>query len=277
MTASEYIVDVSETDFEYEVINYSRNTPVVVDFWAVWCGPCKTLTPILEKLAEEAHGAFRLAKVNVDDNPNLALRYGVRSIPAVKAFQQGQVVSEFTGAQPEPRVREFIRSLAPSPGDLAEEKAKSLLGSHRWPEAERSFRQVLEQTPDRPPALLGLAKSLLAQGRSGEAAGILRTFPSSREYLAAQLLTPLADAFNDLNQGKLPEDDPLEAAFRNALRLASRGNIPSALDGMLDILRQEKQFMNGRVRQVFLGLLELLGEEDPQTRQYRTELASVLF
>ena len=277
MNASEYIVEVSESDFEYEVVNFSRNTPVVVDFWAVWCGPCKTLTPILERLAEEAHGAFRLAKLNVDDNPNLAMRYGVRSIPAVKAFQQGQVVAEFTGAQPEPRVRDFIRGLAPSQSDLAQEKAESLLHLHQWSAAERGFRQILEQTPGQPPALLGLAKSLLAQGRSGEVAGILRTFPSSREYATAQLLLPLAEAMNDMNQGKLPEDDPLGAAFRNSLRLASRGNIPSALDGMLDILRQEKQYLNGRVRQAYLGLLELLGDEDPQTRQYRAELASVLF
>lgn len=249
----------------------------MVDFWAVWCGPCKMLTPILEKLAEEAKGAFRLAKVNVDENPNLALRFGVRSIPAVKAFQNGQVVSEFTGAQPEPRVREFIRSLAPSQGDLAQEKAESLLDLHQWSSAEKDFRKILEQTPGQPPALLGLAKSLLPQGRSSEAAGILRTFPSSREYATAQLMLPLADAFNDLSQGNLPEDDPLGAAFHNSLRLASRGNIPSALDGMLDILRQDKQYMNGKARQVFLGLLELLGEEDPQTRQYRSELASVLF
>src|SRR5512133_1248777 len=142
MATSEYIVEVNESDFEYEVVNFSRNTPVVVDFWAVWCGPCKMLTPILEKLAEEAKGAFRLAKANVDENPNLALRYGVRSIPAVKAFQNGQVVSEFTGAQPEPRVREFIRSLAPSQGDLAQEKAESLLDQHQWSSAERDFRQI---------------------------------------------------------------------------------------------------------------------------------------
>ena len=128
--ASEYIKIVTESDFEYEVIAYSNQIPVIVDFWAEWCRPCKTLTPILEKYAEEAQGTFRLAKVNVDDNPNLALRFSVRSIPNVKAFRDGQVVSEFLGLQPEPRVKEFIRNLAPSQIDLLLEKGQSQLETH---------------------------------------------------------------------------------------------------------------------------------------------------
>ena len=108
MMASGYIITVTEADFEYEVVAFSQQLPVVVDFWAEWCVPCKTLGPLLEKLADEAQGSFRLAKVDVDSSPNLALRYGVRSIPNVKAFRDGQVVAEFVGAQPEPRLREFV-------------------------------------------------------------------------------------------------------------------------------------------------------------------------
>src|SRR4030067_2970921 len=107
--ASEFIKTVTESDFEYEVIALSNQAPVIVDFWAEWCRPCKTLTPILEKITEEAGGSFRLAKVNVDESPNLALRFNVRSIPNVKAFRDGQAVSEFLGFEPEPRVRDFIR------------------------------------------------------------------------------------------------------------------------------------------------------------------------
>src|SRR5512139_3568309 len=120
---------VNESDFEYEVIAFSNQVPVIVDFWAEWCRPCKTLTPILEKYAVESQGSFRLAKVNVDENPNLALRFSVRSIPNVKAFRDGQVVSEFLGLQPEPRVKEFIRNLAPSQIDLLLEKGQSQLES----------------------------------------------------------------------------------------------------------------------------------------------------
>src|SRR4030066_697267 len=136
---SEYIKTVTETDFEYEVVAYSNQTPVVVDFWAEWCRPCKTLTPILVKIAEENRGSFRLAKVNVDENPNLALRFSVRSIPNVKAFHDGQMVSEFLGLQPEQRVREFIHNLAPSQIDLLLEKGQSQLESLNWTDAESSF------------------------------------------------------------------------------------------------------------------------------------------
>ncbi|HEY3344971.1 MAG TPA: tetratricopeptide repeat protein [Anaerolineaceae bacterium] len=277
MMTSDSIVDVNESDFEYEVIAYSQNTPVVVDFWAPWCIPCKTLGPQLEHLAEEAKGGFRLARVNVDDNPNLAIRFGVRSIPAVKAFQSGQVVSEFTGAQPEARVREFIRSLAPSAADLLLEKAASLALLHQWAQSEQTYRQVLEESAAQPAALLGLAKVTLAQGRADESLKILERFPASKEFGTAQVVLPLAEAFVAMRHSTADDDDETTAAFSNALRLASRGNIPSALDGLLDILRKEKTFRGGQARKVYLGLLELLGENDPQTRQYRADLSMVLF
>src|SRR4030043_2428358 len=138
--ASEFIIIVTESDFKYEVIAYSNQIPVIVDFWAEWCRPCKTLTPILEKIAEDAAGTFRLAKVDVDGNPNLALRFNVRSIPNVKAFRDGQLISEFLGLQPEPRVREFIRNLAPSQIDLLLEKGNSLMESMKWADAAEIYR-----------------------------------------------------------------------------------------------------------------------------------------
>ncbi len=123
---SEFIIHANELNFEYEVISFSMNTPVVVDFWAEWCQPCKTLGPILERAIQEAGNSIRLAKVNIDQNPNLAIQYGVRSIPTVKAFVQGAVVAEFVGMQPPDRVRAFLDQLTPpSPIDLAVEKAST--------------------------------------------------------------------------------------------------------------------------------------------------------
>lgn len=277
MMSSEYIVNVSESDFEYEVINYSQEVPVVVDFWAEWCVPCRVLSPLLEKLAEKAQGAFRLAKVDVDENPKLAQRYGVRSIPAVKAFNQGQVVSEFVGTLPEPRLQEFIRGLVPTPTDLLLEKGTSLLRMHQWGQAEQALSEYLEQEPDNPLGLLGLAKGLLGQGLGSQAGNILQNFPASREFKTAESLIPLAQAFALFQQGKLEGDSPLDAAFRNSIRLAGKGNILAALDGLLDILRQKKHYRDDQARMVALSLLELLGEEDPQTREYRQELATILF
>jgi putative thioredoxin len=274
---SEFIVSVSETDFEYQVIAYSRQVPVIVDFWAEWCNPCKMLGPILERLATEAQGAFRLAKVNVDENPNLALQYGIRSIPHVKAFRDEQPVSEFIGLLPEPRVREFIRALAPSQTDLILEKGLSQLALQNWPAAEKSLRQFLEKSPDFPPALLGLMKSVLMQGQLDEAEQICNKFPPSKEYAAAEIMLPLLEALKRVQTKAAFSDDPLEAAYQNSLRLIIRGNLPAAMDGMLDILRQDKHYHGDEVRLVLLGLFEVLGEENPITQQYRRELSMILF
>ncbi len=277
--ASDFIVDVSEADFEYEVLAYSQQTPVVVDFWAEWCGPCKMLGPMLERLAQEGQGSFRLAKVNVDQNQNLAIRFGVSSIPAVKAFHNGAVVAEFTGAQPEPRVREFIRALAPTPADLSIEKGESMLVLRRPAEAEQAFRTALDGVPGKSEALLGLAKSLLMQGKTDEPLGILARFPASRQYTAAETLLPLARAMRQFEQHEpLPgPEDEHDPAYENALRLVKRGNIEAALDGLLDILRENKRYRDGLARQTILALLEMLGESNPVTRQYRNELAMVMF
>ena len=278
MMASDNIVDVTEANFQYEVISYSENTPVVVDFWAEWCRPCKTLGPLLERLAHEAQGSFRLARVDVDANPNLALHYGVRSIPTVKAFSQGEVVGEFSGLQPEGRIREFLsRITPPSPLALALEKALSLLQDRQWAEAENLLRDLLDQTPQQPEAQLGLAMALLGQGYGTAALEILRNFPASREYARAQQLLPLAEALKNSEDGSLPGATDLDIAYAQAIRLAGRGNLPAALDGLLDILRQNKTYRQGAARQAIVALLELLGPNDPQSRAYRSKLAAILF
>jgi putative thioredoxin len=262
MKSSDYIIDVTETDFEYQVIAYSQQTPVVVDFWANWCVPCKALSPVLEKLAKEA---------------NLAVRFNVRGIPAVKAFRDGQVVSEFTGLQPEVRVRDFIRALAPSKADLLLEKAHTLLDMRQPASAEKEFRRALDESPDNPAALLGLIKSLLLQGRVGEAEPLLNSFPASKEFGSAENLHPLAEAMGKMQKAASSGNDPLEPAYANALRLAGRGNVMAAMDGLLDILRQDKHYQHDEARRVMVALFELLKADDPLTRQYRNEFASVLF
>lgn len=278
MMASDFIVDVTEADFEYQVLAYSQKVPVVVDFWASWCVPCKVLGPILEKLALEGRGSFRLARLDVDANPNLAMRFNVRSIPSVKAFRDGTVVSEFNGALPEPSVREFIRAIAPAKDDLLIEKGLGMLHMHQPEKAEETFRQVLDDLPGNAPALLGLAKSLLYQSESRESLEILKSFPASREFNNARVLLPLAIALEEKAlSDPLKMEDELEAAYQNAVRLIKRGNLEAAIDGLLDILRQDKRFRNGEVHKVILGILELTSADEESVRQYRNELASILF
>lgn len=274
---SEYVVNVNESDFDYEVLLYSQNVPVLVDFWAEWCKPCKILDPLLEKLAAEGYGSFRLAMVDVDFNRNLAIRYGIRSVPTVKAFLKGQVAGEFTGIQAEIKIREFIRTLAPSPADLLLEKADSLIQNKSWADAEKTYREALELDPGLPGGLLGLTRCLLARGNGSESLQIIKSFPASHEFSLAESLRPLAEIFAINDQMAYTGDDPLEAAMWNSIRLAKRGNFPSALDGLLDILRKNKNFKNGMVRQLIIALLLVIGEENPETRRYRSEMAAILF
>ena len=275
---SEFIIDVNETDFEYEVLAFSQNTPVVVDFWATWCRTCKTLSPFLKAIAYKDRGSFRLAKVDVDSNPNLALQFGVRTVPTVKAFSGAQVVGEFVGNQPEERVRSFVANITPPSKDsLALEKGLSLLANHEWAKAEENFLELIELYPDRPEILLGLAKAQLGLGEPFEPLLILRKFPASKQYAAAEKLLPYAEALGYLKQKHLPQENDLDFAFTNSIRLASRNNIPAALDGLLEILKQDKKYRSGFVQKVILALFELLGEDDVLTRSYRAELASILF
>lgn len=276
MALSEHILDVDETTFEQDVVMRSHQAPVVVDYWAPWCGPCRILGPILERLAIEGGGSFTLAKVNVDENPNLALRYGVRGIPAVKAFRNGEVSSEFVGAQPEPMVRRFVEQLAPGPGEEAVEEAMSLLGTRHYPEAEAAFRQVLAEDDSNASAALGLVQSLLMQGGGREALEILQDFPSGVEWATAERLLPLATLMVEAEEA-IETDDPLEARLYRAAHLFGRGNLPAAMDGLLDILREDKKYRQGLPKDVMLAMFTLLGDEDPLTRRYRDELASVLF
>jgi len=278
MPLSEFILDVSEVTFETQVILKSHEVPVVVDFWAPWCGPCRMLSPILERQAIEAGGSFVLAKVNVDENPNLSIRFGVQGIPAVKAFRNGELAAQFVGAQPERIVRSFLNQLIPSEAEQAVEEARSLLATRHYAEAEAAFREVFEQDEVNSEAALGLVESLLIQGRGAEARGILENFPPGNAWARAEGYQPLAALLAEAEGASADLDlPPLEASLFQSARLIGWGNLPAAMDGLLDILRQDKSYRNGLPKRALLGLFALLGDQDPLARKYRDELASVLF
>jgi putative thioredoxin len=273
-----FIVEVTEATFATDVLAQSSQLPVVVDFWAPWCGPCRVLGPLLERLAAEARGAFLLAKLNVDDNPQISTAYGIQGIPAVKAFRDGKVFDEFVGAQPEGRVREFLKKVAPTAADKALADANSLLATRHWAQAETLFRHVRAEQPDSAAAALGLVKALLAQGRGCEVELILEDFPRGDVSQTTEKLAPLAHILCQVEGADAPlAENDLEALYYQSARLLARGPLEAGLDGLLDVLRQDKRFRKGEARLVMLGIFELLGDDDPTTREYRSELASVLF
>ncbi len=280
MAGTDNIINVSETNFEYDVIQQSYDIPVVVDFWAAWCGPCRMLTPALEKMAADPSHIFILAKLNVDENPNISMRYQVQGIPAVKAFRDGQVTAEFNGAIPEPRVRQFIQKIAPSQADKHLSAANSLLATRHWAEAETAFREILSSHPFHPVATLNLARALLSQGDGCEAVRHLESITDGLELVQARRLLPLARYLcRSATPGAGWEDEAplIERQYRQISRIWERGNFAAAMDGLLEVLRQDKNYDDGRAKEVMLAVFELLGEADSLTQTYRRELASVLF
>jgi len=274
MNNSTNIIDVSEANFDQEVIESSYDMTVVVDFWAPWCGPCRVLGPILERLANEPDSNFILAKLNVDENPSISMEYGVQGIPAVKAFSDGEVVDEFVGAQPESRVRAFLKRVAPGENDFLIDEVESLLEGLEWSEAEETLREV----PASPIVSLGLAKALLGQGEGCEAKELLENIVEASIYSEAQRLIPLASYLCEFaTETDANELQPIEAQYGHAAELIRRNNIEAALDGLLDVLRQDKKFRDGAVRDVVVGIFALLGDHNRLTRRYRSELASILF
>lgn len=268
------IIDVTDASFEEEVIENSYETTVVVDFWAPWCGPCRTLGPILERLADEPGSNFILAKLNVDENPAIAMAYGVQGIPAVKAFLDGEVVDEFVGALPESRVRAFINRVAPDEDTLILEEVEAMLDELEWHEVEETLRDA----PPSPIVSLGLAKALLGQGEGCEAKELLENIVEAAIYSEAQRLLPLANYLCEFDQGNRAGDIPaIEAQYWHVVELLRRNNIEAALDGLLEVLRADKKYRKGEVRDVIVALFALLGDHHPLTRRYRSELAMILF
>lgn len=279
MAKSEFVISVTDSTFQADVLERSRQIPVVVDFWAPWCGPCRMLGPVLEKLANEFKGGFILAKINTDEDQRFAMQYGVQGIPAVKGFRDGKLAAEFVGAVPEPQVRAFLQKLGVKVGAGAAANAVdpvALLAQGKWIEAEMALRQMGATNGAEPAVKLNLARALLAQGKAVEATELLNKVNDGPEAAQAAALRPLAALLLEATSGTNGAGG-LDGLYHAAGQKIATGNMRGGMDDLLDVLRRDKRFRNGEARQVMLAIFSVLGDESPVVREYRNKLASVLF
>jgi putative thioredoxin len=243
-------IDVTEQTFERDVVERSREVPVVVDFWAAWCGPCRTLTPALEAAEAEREGKVVLAKVDVDANQRIAADHGVQGIPAVKAFRDGVVVDEFVGAVPRAKVEELFDSLVPS-------RADELVAAGD----EASLREAVELEPRRADAAIALARMLLARGEEDEALELLR--PHAGDFAADGLAARIA--LTEAGIGSEP------------FAALDRGEREEALEGLLAAVGEAGDGARDDLRRAIVGILAEGDQADPSAREFRRRLATALY
>jgi putative thioredoxin len=287
------VKDVTTADFMTEVVDASFDTPVIVDFWAPWCGPCKQLGPILERVVRGANGAVRMVKLNIDDNPEIAQQMRIQSIPAVYAFKDGRPVDGFVGAVPESQVKQFVDRLGggrggPSPIDEALEMAKQAAQSGDHASAGALYAQILQHEPGHPEAIGGLARALTARGDLANARQALDSAPKEAathaEVSAARSALDLAEQAQKAmgSAGKLraridQNPDDHEARLELATALFGSGEREAAIDELLTLFKRDREWNEQASRKQLVKFFEAMGPTDPLTVASRRRLSSMMF
>jgi putative thioredoxin len=286
MSPGSWVFDVTEADFEQAVLEASFERPVVVDFWAPWCGPCRALGPVLERLVNERQGDVLLAKVNTDAAPGLADYFQIQAIPAVKVFRDGRLVHEFEGALPEKALRSLLDQLTPAgPGDLVQQARAA--EEARPAEAERLYRRAMEENADDPLARVGLARVLLAQDRVDEIDTLLGPVGTEGEVGAEAQRIKAQAALRHQGPGAVDEAalrkriaaEPKAAQPRLELGtlLAARGEYEAALAMLYSAAELDLKLAAGPVREAMVKVFYALGASHPLSNDYRSRLARLLY
>lgn len=282
-----HVFDATTETFETEVLQKSLQTPVLVDFWATWCGPCKTLGPMLEKLAGEYHGAFELAKVDVDKEQQIAAAFQIRSVPTVFLVKGGQIVDGFPGAVPEGQLREFLTQHGVVPLEAAPDEAETVEAPPLDPQAQVDvLRAAIAAEPDKEELKLDLALALLQTGATAEATALIDALPANLSTddraVRARARLDFASALQDAPAPEVLEariaahGDDLQARHLRGVQLLLSGQDAAALEQFLDMLRRDRSYDDGRPRKLLIDAFKVIEDED-LVGQYRRRMASLLF
>ena len=264
-------------DFETDVIQRSRTIPVLVDFWAEWCGPCKIIGPILERLAHEHEDEWALAKLDTDKHPAIAARYAIRSIPNVKLFVDGEVGDEFVGALPEPRIVEWLSKAVPSKYRAQLDGARQLLLEDRASHALEILQPVVAAEPDNDQAVALLGHALLNSDSQQAVKTVERIELGSKYFEAAEAISTLANMFKLIGDAESLPVDPVKDEYLNAVRETQANNFEGALDGFVSVIRKNRYYDDDGSRKACIAIFKLLGEEHEVTKKYRPTFASALY
>ncbi len=292
-TAAAPVADVTTANFMAEVVDASFDQPVIVDFWAPWCGPCKQLGPILEKVVRGANGAVRMVKLNIDESPEIAQQMRIQSIPAVYAFKDGRPVDGFVGAQPESQVKQFVQRLGggaagPSPIEEAMAMAKEAAQTGDHASAAALYSQILQQDKENPEALAGLARALIARGELAKAQQVLAGAPKELEKHAeiaaarsafelAELAQKAKGSLGKLRARLAAAPDDHEARFELATPLFGAGEREPAIDELLTLFKRDRNWDEQAARRQLVKFFEVMGATDPLTLSARRRLSSLMF
>ncbi len=283
---TDVIVEITLENAQQYLIDESHNRPVLVDFWADWCSPCKTLMPILEKLANEYQGQFLLAKVNADELQMIAGQFGVQSLPTVMLMKDGQPIDGFAGAQPEKQVRELLDKHLPKPWDSDHEKGNELVESGDYGSALALFQKAYTDSNQRPDIAFSLTNCLIELKRFDDAENVLSQIKmadqdSEYETLKAKLTlsqeaqkTPEIAAL-EAKVKETPEDKDL--AYQLAVQYSQNSYMREALELLFDLIRTDMNFKDGEAKKVYLDILSILGKSDPLATEFQRKLYTLLY
>lgn len=278
------IFDVDAGNIQ-QVLELSMQVPVLLDCWAPWCEPCKNLMPVLEKLTREYRGAFLLAKLNIDENQEIAAQLGVRSVPDVKLISQGGLVDHFQGALPEKQVREWLSRYFPAPEDAPaspEEQAAEALAAGDAATARALYEELVQQNPQHYPYQIELARALVAEGRAADARALLDNLPpEERDAAPARGVRASIEFGEEAPDAEalaaLGERDDSEAQYLRALRSVADGDYEAGLDALLALMKADRAWGDDAARKTLLRVFDALGADHPLTVTYRRRLFALLY